>query len=91
VGDKDATACAHTTECETMSRLTQFNENLYSFTVMGTPSDTDPWGFQRDGHHLAGMTAAQRLAANRPPCAGRAHCAAHGTPPARCRQADPCC
>lgn len=30
----------------------QFNENLYWFTVMGTPSATDPWGFQVDGHHL---------------------------------------
>lgn len=30
----------------------QFNEDLYWFTVMGTPSETDPWGFQVDGHHL---------------------------------------
>jgi len=31
---------------------TQFNEDLYWFTIMGTPSGTDPWGFQLDGHHL---------------------------------------
>ncbi|WP_432492534.1 DUF3500 domain-containing protein [Kineococcus auxinigenes] len=30
----------------------QFNEDLYWFTVMGTPSETEPWGFQVDGHHL---------------------------------------
>jgi hypothetical protein len=32
------------------------NENLtsesYYITVMGTPSDTDPWGWQFQGHHL---------------------------------------
>ncbi|WKK70298.1 DUF3500 domain-containing protein [Rathayibacter oskolensis] len=30
----------------------QFNEGLYWFTIMGTPSSTDPWGWQIDGHHL---------------------------------------
>lgn len=29
-----------------------FNDVLYYFTVMGTPSATEPWGFQFDGHHL---------------------------------------
>ncbi|KAA9159082.1 DUF3500 domain-containing protein [Amycolatopsis acidicola] len=29
-----------------------FNDELYYFTVMGTPSATEPWGFQFDGHHL---------------------------------------
>jgi hypothetical protein len=29
-----------------------FNDLLYYFTVMGTPSATEPWGFQFDGHHL---------------------------------------
>lgn len=29
-----------------------FDEELYYFTVMGTPSTTTPWGFQLDGHHL---------------------------------------
>jgi len=31
----------------------RFNEDLYWFTMMGTPSATEPWGFQVDGHHLA--------------------------------------
>ena len=30
----------------------QFNEQLYWFTLMGTPSTTKPWGWQIDGHHL---------------------------------------
>ncbi|MBI2687237.1 MAG: DUF3500 domain-containing protein [Acidobacteria bacterium] len=42
----------NTTEGELLNQLTRFNENLYYFTVMGTPSATDPWGFQLDGHHL---------------------------------------
>ena len=29
-----------------------FGEDLYFFTVMGTPSPTEPWGWQLDGHHL---------------------------------------
>jgi hypothetical protein len=29
-----------------------FDEELYFFTVMGTPSMTEPWGWQIDGHHL---------------------------------------
>ncbi|WP_306215846.1 DUF3500 domain-containing protein, partial [Actinoplanes sp. RD1] len=29
-----------------------FNDELYYVTVMGTPSATEPWGFQLDGHHL---------------------------------------
>jgi hypothetical protein len=29
-----------------------FNEEYYFFTIMGTPSATDPWGFQFEGHHL---------------------------------------
>ncbi|WP_225962923.1 DUF3500 domain-containing protein [Actinomadura algeriensis] len=28
-------------------------EGHYFFTIMGTPSATDPWGFQYEGHHLA--------------------------------------
>ncbi|MEV4071841.1 DUF3500 domain-containing protein [Nonomuraea fuscirosea] len=28
-------------------------EGHYFFTVMGTPSATQPWGFQFEGHHLA--------------------------------------
>lgn len=30
-----------------------FDEELYFFTVMGTPSEQQPWGWQIDGHHLA--------------------------------------
>jgi hypothetical protein len=29
-----------------------FGHWLYWMTVMGTPSDTEPWGWQLDGHHL---------------------------------------
>lgn len=29
-----------------------YDEDLYFFTVMGTPSPTEPWGWQLDGHHL---------------------------------------
>ncbi|MFD5856772.1 DUF3500 domain-containing protein [Streptomyces chartreusis] len=28
------------------------NSDAYWFTIMGTPSATDPWGFQFEGHHL---------------------------------------
>ncbi len=40
------------TEGELMGDFDGFDEDLYWFTVMGTPSDTDPWGWQIDGHHL---------------------------------------
>jgi hypothetical protein len=30
----------------------EYGEFLYHFTVMGTPSPTEPWGWQLDGHHL---------------------------------------
>jgi len=30
----------------------RYGEQLYWITVMGTPSATQPWGFQIDGHHL---------------------------------------
>jgi antitoxin (DNA-binding transcriptional repressor) of toxin-antitoxin stability system len=30
----------------------QYGEWLYWITVMGTPSDKEPWGWQIDGHHL---------------------------------------
>jgi hypothetical protein len=29
-----------------------FDEDLYYFTIMGEPSQTEPWGWQLDGHHL---------------------------------------
>lgn len=31
---------------------TDYDEELYFFTVMGKPSNTEPWGWQLDGHHL---------------------------------------
>ena len=31
---------------------TDFDEELYFFTIMGKPSLTEPWGWQLDGHHL---------------------------------------
>jgi hypothetical protein len=30
----------------------EYGEFLYHLTVMGTPSETEPWGWQLDGHHL---------------------------------------
>ena len=30
----------------------QYGEWLYWITVMGTPSATEPWGWQLDGHHV---------------------------------------
>jgi hypothetical protein len=30
----------------------EYGEGLYWFTVMGTPSEKEPWGWQLDGHHL---------------------------------------
>jgi len=29
-----------------------FNDELFYWSFMGTPSPTEPWGFQLDGHHL---------------------------------------
>ena len=41
---------------ETLAELTggnfdEYGEWQYHITVMGTPSDTEPWGWQFDGHH----------------------------------------
>ena len=30
----------------------EFGEWLYSISIMGEPSSTEPWGWQLDGHHL---------------------------------------
>ena len=42
---------------ETLAELSgkhdEYGEYLYWITVMGTPSATEPWGWQLDGHHLA--------------------------------------
>jgi hypothetical protein len=32
--------------------LADYDEELYFFTIMGQPSQTEPWGWQLDGHHL---------------------------------------
>ena len=35
-----------------LNRHDEYGEWLYHLTVMGVPSDTAPWGWQLDGHHL---------------------------------------
>ena len=37
---------------ELVKNIEEYGEYLYHLTVMGTPSDTQPWGWQLDGHHL---------------------------------------
>ena len=37
---------------ELVANFEEYGEHLYFFTVMGTPSATEPWGWQIDGHHL---------------------------------------
>ncbi|MER7841060.1 DUF3500 domain-containing protein [Streptomyces sp. NPDC096040] len=37
---------------EAIGNTKSFNEDAYYWTLMGTPSATEPWGFQFDGHHL---------------------------------------
>ena len=37
---------------EITGRNQEFSDVLYWFSVMGEPSDTEPWGWQVDGHHL---------------------------------------
>jgi hypothetical protein len=41
---------------ETVAELTgkrdEYGEHLYWFTIMGSPSASEPWGWQLDGHHL---------------------------------------
>ena len=41
---------------ETLAELTndfkEYGEWLYWITIMGTPSETQPWGWQLDGHHV---------------------------------------
>ncbi|WP_432492540.1 DUF3500 domain-containing protein [Kineococcus auxinigenes] len=36
---------------EQLQQTDQFSEGRYNFTVMGTPSTTEPWGWQFEGHH----------------------------------------
>jgi hypothetical protein len=37
---------------EMTGRLDEYGEDLYWLSIMGTPSTTEPWGWQWDGHHL---------------------------------------
>ncbi|MBQ0852767.1 DUF3500 domain-containing protein [Streptomyces sp. BH-SS-21] len=37
---------------EAIGNTDSFNEEAFYYTVLGTPSATEPWGFQFDGHHL---------------------------------------
>jgi predicted nuclease of restriction endonuclease-like (RecB) superfamily len=37
---------------DVLNRFEEYGEFLYHLTVMGVPSDTEPWGWQLDGHHL---------------------------------------
>ena len=40
------------TVMEMTGKLDEFGEDLYWLSIMGTPSTTEPWGWQIDGHHL---------------------------------------
>jgi len=40
------------TVLELTGRLDEYGEDLYWLSIMGTPSATEPWGWQCDGHHL---------------------------------------
>jgi hypothetical protein len=37
---------------EVLQRFDEYGEFLYWITVMGEPHETQPWGWQLDGHHL---------------------------------------
>jgi hypothetical protein len=37
---------------ELTGRAAEYGEFAYNLTVMGTPSEREPWGWQLDGHHL---------------------------------------
>lgn len=37
---------------ELVSNFDEYGEHLYWFSIMGKPSDEEPWGWQLDGHHL---------------------------------------
>lgn len=40
------------TLAELANNFEEYGEWLYWITIMGTPSTTQPWGWQMDGHHL---------------------------------------
>ena len=37
---------------ELVNNFEEYGEGLYHLTVMGQPSESEPWGWQLDGHHL---------------------------------------
>ncbi len=37
---------------EMTGRFGEYGDDLYWLSIMGTPSATEPWGWQIDGHHL---------------------------------------
>src|SRR5688572_31153008 len=37
---------------EMTGRLDEYGEDLYWLSIMGAPSESEPWGWQWDGHHL---------------------------------------
>lgn len=41
------------TIAELTGKFDEYGDGLYHITVMGEPSDREPWGWQLDGHHLA--------------------------------------
>ena len=40
------------TVLEMTGRLSEYGEDLYWLSILGTPSASEPWGWQWDGHHL---------------------------------------
>lgn len=48
---KDIMRTDHTLK-ELNSGSSDYDEELYFFTIMGKPSSNEPWGWQLDGHHL---------------------------------------
>lgn len=40
------------TIAELTQKFDEYGEGLYWITIMGTPSEKEPWGWQLDGHHL---------------------------------------
>jgi hypothetical protein len=53
-GFEEAIEIMHLNETvqEMTGRLSEYGEDLYWLSLMGTPSATEPWGWQWDGHHL---------------------------------------
>lgn len=48
---KDIMKTDHTLK-ELNNGSADYDEELYFFTIMGDPSEKEPWGWQLDGHHL---------------------------------------